>query len=140
MVLCRYWRSRRISKVHDTQYHSGPTRHRSCSSFQSDLALVLMDRHPQVETIIFFSNLSTFATSYNSMRKRFPFVVLKQHHESEFQEVSQVTLLFSIWCSFKLCGTHLPSLMVCSIARKRLLIVSCDTCNASANGRWFWII
>lgn len=118
IVLCRYWRFRRISKVHDTQYRSASTD----------------------EIHDFFPNKSNiFATSHNSMRKWFPFMVLRQHHESEFQEVSQVTLQFSIWRSFKLSGTRLPSLMIGLIARKRLLIVSGDTCNASANGRWFWI-
>jgi len=41
--------------------------------------------------------------------------------------------------SLKLCGTHLPILLIFPIARKYLLIVSCDTFNASANCCWVWV-
>ncbi|GFW05172.1 hypothetical protein TNCV_2904621 [Trichonephila clavipes] len=49
--------SRRASRVHNTQYRSGSTRHKACSFCRSDLALVLKSRLRQMKAIVFSTSV-----------------------------------------------------------------------------------
>jgi hypothetical protein len=72
-----------------------------------------------------------FVTSQNSVQKLLSSLSLKQYFTSDFA--------MEICRSLKLCGTRLPILLIFPFARKRLLVLSCDTFNASANCCWVWV-
>ena len=70
-------------------------------------------------------------TSHNSVQKWLSFLALKQYFTSDF--------VMEICRSLKLCGTHLPILLIVTIACKRLLFISYGTFNDSANYCWVWV-
>ena len=81
--------------------------------------------HLIFSTLRGFKTNPLFVTSHNSVQKWLSFLALKRYFITDFA--------MEICRSLKLCGTHLPILWIFPIARKRLLIVSCDAFNASAN-------
>ena len=66
-----------------------------------------------------------------TLEKWLSFLALKQYFTSDFA--------MEICRSLKLFRTHLPILLIFPIAHKHLLIVSCDTFNASDNCCWVWV-